>query len=453
MNLTVVTPASEDLSRDLLVIERLAAALEKAASVDEIKDVRDRSMAIQLYTRKKAGGLAAAQSAGRVVTDATAMLARLYHEEPVVSGKRTDRPLDRDQEVPGRVAVAQAAGLDPATLSRLKPLVESPPEKVEAAKVSIEARGDVVTPTALVRELTSVSSAADYDGDEWYTPSDVIELARSVLGEIDLDPASNPHAQKTVKAKKFWTKQDDALVREWHGRVFCNPPYSTTLVQRFTEHLLGEIDAKRVSASIYLVNNCTDTAWFHSLADRFPFCLTKGRIPFLNRSGQKFQTRAGRSSRPDKVRRSSTRGQRGPGSRRRSERSARWSLAMADGNIRSRKRVAEQLWDWKRLSQAFSGSIRPCDIDGIVEVNGFFLILEAKPADALPPDGGQRRVLEELARLPRFTVLVLYGDPGTGSAVRWQRIGSKENSRPCSMSDVIAFCAEWEAKARAARAA
>ena len=52
---------------ELLVIERLAAALEKAASVDEIKDVRDRAMAIQLYCRKKVGGLAACQSAGRVV--------------------------------------------------------------------------------------------------------------------------------------------------------------------------------------------------------------------------------------------------------------------------------------------------------------------------------------------------------------------------------------------------
>jgi hypothetical protein len=43
--------------KELLVIERLASALEKAASVDEIKDVRDRAMAIALYSRKKKSGL------------------------------------------------------------------------------------------------------------------------------------------------------------------------------------------------------------------------------------------------------------------------------------------------------------------------------------------------------------------------------------------------------------
>ena len=45
------------------------------------KDVRDRAMAIELYARKKAGGLVAAQAAGRVVTEATLRLAQLYAEE------------------------------------------------------------------------------------------------------------------------------------------------------------------------------------------------------------------------------------------------------------------------------------------------------------------------------------------------------------------------------------
>ena len=86
-----------------LVIERLATALEKCASVDEIKDVRDRAMAIQLYARKKAGGLAAAQSAGRVVTDATLKLAELYAAEKQGAGRKSI--LDDRQELdrPGKV--------------------------------------------------------------------------------------------------------------------------------------------------------------------------------------------------------------------------------------------------------------------------------------------------------------------------------------------------------------
>src|ERR1700733_6157383 len=105
---------------ELLVIERLAAALEKAASVDEIKDVRDRAQAIALYARKKASGLEAAQSAGRIVTDATLMLAKLYAEETSAKGARgghdganTKIALDREQDRSGKVAIARAADMDP----------------------------------------------------------------------------------------------------------------------------------------------------------------------------------------------------------------------------------------------------------------------------------------------------------------------------------------------------
>jgi hypothetical protein len=57
---------------------------------------------------------------------------------------------------------------------------------------------------------------ADFAGqdDEWFTPPDIIELARSVLGEIDLDPASHAIAQQTVRATTFfrqWTRS--SLVR------------------------------------------------------------------------------------------------------------------------------------------------------------------------------------------------------------------------------------------------
>lgn len=47
----------------------------------------------------------------------------------------------------------------------------------------------------------------DYDGDEWYTPPETLELVRGVLGEIDLDPASCEVAQQTVGAKRFFSKE------------------------------------------------------------------------------------------------------------------------------------------------------------------------------------------------------------------------------------------------------
>jgi hypothetical protein len=57
------------------------------------------------------------------------------------------------------------------------------------------------------------------------TPPEVIAYARYVMGDIDLDPASslfwNHHL---VKAKRYFTKEEDGLVQPWSGRIFLNPP-------------------------------------------------------------------------------------------------------------------------------------------------------------------------------------------------------------------------------------
>jgi hypothetical protein len=154
-----LTTVDQSTQRELLVIERLAAALEKCASVDEIKDVRDRAMAIQLYTRKKAGGLAAAQAAGRVVTDATLRLAELYRSEDDAradNGRAGKKILGPGQEYKsGKAALAKAAGIGSSDLARMRHVLEASAPTIEVAKAAIEARGDVVTPGALLKQLTS----------------------------------------------------------------------------------------------------------------------------------------------------------------------------------------------------------------------------------------------------------------------------------------------------------
>ncbi|HEX6239985.1 MAG TPA: hypothetical protein VFZ61_03790 [Polyangiales bacterium] len=59
----------------------------------------------------------------------------------------------------------------------------------------------------------------------WYTPTDVIEMARAVLGGIGLDPASDATANRTVKAGIFLTHSGENF-RLWpHGSsVWLNPP-------------------------------------------------------------------------------------------------------------------------------------------------------------------------------------------------------------------------------------
>jgi len=60
---------------------------------------------------------------------------------------------------------------------------------------------------------------------DWYTPELYVDLARRVMGTIDLDPASSDKAQEVAQAEKFYTEADDGLQQAWWGNVFLNPPY------------------------------------------------------------------------------------------------------------------------------------------------------------------------------------------------------------------------------------
>lgn len=60
--------------------------------------------------------------------------------------------------------------------------------------------------------------------NEHYTPSAVVESARVLLGGFDLDPASCEEANRTVRAKHYYSAQSDGLRQRWTGRVFLNPP-------------------------------------------------------------------------------------------------------------------------------------------------------------------------------------------------------------------------------------
>ena len=118
--------------------------------------------------------------------------------------------------------------------------------------------------------------------NEWYTPENFIKAARSVMGEIDLDPASSDEANKIVGATKFYTEEEDGLSKKWSGRIWLNPPYSQPEIGKFAEKLL----ASKAEQALLLVNNATETAWFQSLAaEASVVCFPKGRVKFWSPRG------------------------------------------------------------------------------------------------------------------------------------------------------------------------
>lgn len=127
-------------------------------------------------------------------------------------------------------------------------------------------------------EQAPVSQREGYDSDEWYTPGWVIEAARRVMGEIDLDPASCELAQEVVGAGLYWTKRQDGCRAAWWGRVWLNPPYSAP--GGFVEKLIEEYTHGNVKQAVVLLNNSTETRWFQRLLMRFPVCFFNQRLAF-----------------------------------------------------------------------------------------------------------------------------------------------------------------------------
>lgn len=124
--------------------------------------------------------------------------------------------------------------------------------------------------------------------NEWYTPADHIEVARKVLGGIDLDPASSEIANQTVGAIRYFTVEDDGLSQPWSGRVWLNPPYSQPAIAQFAEKIVSEWESGNLTAAITLTHNYTDTGWFHRLANACrAICFTRGRIGFISPEGKK----------------------------------------------------------------------------------------------------------------------------------------------------------------------
>lgn len=123
--------------------------------------------------------------------------------------------------------------------------------------------------------------------NEWSTPAVYIEAARTVMGNIDLDPATNETAQTIVKATNFLTAETNGLIHEWKGRIWLNPPYSNGLMGQFIEKFLSEFEHGRITEAIVLTHNNTDTGWWHGLANAaVALCFPRGRIAFHDGSGR-----------------------------------------------------------------------------------------------------------------------------------------------------------------------
>ena len=105
--------------------------------------------------------------------------------------------------------------------------------------------------------------------DDWATPQDFFDKMSSVWGPFDLDVCASPG---NAKCRRFFTKEDNGLSKDWLGRCWMNPPYGRAIgawmKKAYEESLRG------AQVVVCLVPARTDTAWWHDYA-------AKGQVTFI----------------------------------------------------------------------------------------------------------------------------------------------------------------------------
>lgn len=134
--------------------------------------------------------------------------------------------------------------------------------------------------------------------DTWFTPVSIIKMARAVLGQIDLDPASDAIANQDVQATEFITAAQCGLATPWtYGSIWLNPPGgkigNRSRTGLFWEKLMRHRDSGLLTHAIFMafsaeaLQNTQGKTTLPMMA--FPFCVPAKRIQFVFRGVEKTQ--------------------------------------------------------------------------------------------------------------------------------------------------------------------
>lgn len=210
-----------------------------------------------------------------------------------------------ERAVETRDSIAAEIGVSGKTYDALRKVSSDGTDELKQAvrdkKVGASTAADIAQlPVETQREIASLSTrkeiveetkkhvhvAQNSGENEWYTPAQFIESARAVMDTIDLDPASSEIANRTVKAEKYYSKEDNGLQKQWHGNIWMNPPYAQPLMSQFAEAVAAKYESGEIDQGIVLVNNATETQWWQRMAScSSAVCFPKTRIKFLDPNG------------------------------------------------------------------------------------------------------------------------------------------------------------------------
>ncbi len=268
-------------------LDKATQMLAEAKSLDEVKNIIDIAEAARTYARAAKLGLDAQNHAAEIKIRAERKAGELLLNLERKPGERTDKPHSNLVQGSEYREVLDSEEIPNTTAHRWQQAAQIPEKAFEQHVAQVKDAGLELTTSGLLKSAKSPHVSQNTGESEWYTPFEYIACAHSVMGRIDLDPASSELANKTVRASKIYTAKDDGLSKVWGGKVWMNPPYSAELVRQFVSKFAKQVNNKDIHEGMVLVNNATETQWFNELvsvsnAVLFP----SGRVKFLDPSGK-----------------------------------------------------------------------------------------------------------------------------------------------------------------------
>lgn len=278
----------ENMTTALIRYNAACMALAEAKAVDEVKDIRDKAIAMKEYARQ-AKNRTLEIDAAEIRLRAERRLGEMIRVQKETVG------LAKGRAGPGRGKAGSpagpafndtptlvAVGIDKKLSARAQKLATLPEAEFETKVAEWRQCAEEEKDRVVANLMTTGPQRTLGTGEnEWYTPARYAKAARLVMGEIDLDPASSAEANAVIRADVFFSAADDGLTRNWYGKIWLNPPYAQPYIDQFVRKAVAEYQAGRMTEGVLLTHAYTDTKWFHNaLAAASAVCFTRGRIPF-----------------------------------------------------------------------------------------------------------------------------------------------------------------------------
>lgn len=114
------------------------------------------------------------------------------------------------------------------------------------------------------------------DKTEYSTPLSLFEPIGKEFG-IETDVCAS---KENAKAKKYWTKEDDALSKEWVGNCWMNPPFCRDLGKWVRK---AHRDAEKFGGTkVCLIPVRSNTKWWGDVAKDAEIRFVIGEVNFNN---------------------------------------------------------------------------------------------------------------------------------------------------------------------------